>query len=366
MIYDASSGSPLPPAGSTGGNPELRSRQGPSTTDLSRRPARLGRGRPWRCARLRRGPGIADAVTKMLPGGGGASGGFRLPIIEGPVADLRHADGPAGRPGDVHMAPLELKAEFSAFFSIFGPLGVSINAEFARAVRPVHVRLRHAGHSRVRRQRLPQPAAAVRRPLCRRPRRKGNDVPELQFDAGLWAAAELNLGIARGGVGGGLFAEIDFEPARPRRRRQGAHQGDGHQHPQRDRVRRRRRWRRWRSSTSPASSRPSCSPSSRSTSASSSSTRSSTSPTRSRCSTSRYVFDRCPTLATELGNGVLQLNIGKNAAAAHRGRPDRSARGSSASSRRNQRAVFDMSHVLGLGASLGVDESEARSTRPPA
>ena len=36
-------------------------------------------------------------------------------------------------------------------------------------------------------------------------------MPELQFDAGLWAAAELNLGIARGGVGGGLFAEIDFD-----------------------------------------------------------------------------------------------------------------------------------------------------------
>src|SRR6185295_8370591 len=39
---------------------------------------------------------------------------------------------------------------------------------------------------------------------------KGKDVPELHFDAGLWAAAELNLGIARGGVGGGLFAEINF------------------------------------------------------------------------------------------------------------------------------------------------------------
>ena len=36
-------------------------------------------------------------------------------------------------------------------------------------------------------------------------------MPELQFDAGLWAAAELNLGIARGGVGGGLFAEINFD-----------------------------------------------------------------------------------------------------------------------------------------------------------
>ncbi len=38
----------------------------------------------------------------------------------------------------------------------------------------------------------------------------GQDPPELIFDAGLWAAAELNLGIARGGVGGGIFIDVDF------------------------------------------------------------------------------------------------------------------------------------------------------------
>ena len=38
----------------------------------------------------------------------------------------------------------------------------------------------------------------------------GPDPPELTFDGGLWAAAELNLGIARGGVGGGIFIGVDF------------------------------------------------------------------------------------------------------------------------------------------------------------
>ena len=38
----------------------------------------------------------------------------------------------------------------------------------------------------------------------------GEDPPELTFDGGLWAAAELNLGIARGGVGGGIFIDVDF------------------------------------------------------------------------------------------------------------------------------------------------------------
>src|SRR5262249_4801083 len=39
----------------------------------------------------------------------------------------------------------------------------------------------------------------------------GKDIAELQFKAGLWAAAELNLAVARGGVGGGLFADINFD-----------------------------------------------------------------------------------------------------------------------------------------------------------
>src|SRR5207249_11867205 len=38
----------------------------------------------------------------------------------------------------------------------------------------------------------------------------GDDPPELKFDGGLWAAAELNLGIARGGGGGGIFIGVDF------------------------------------------------------------------------------------------------------------------------------------------------------------
>src|SRR5262249_5377997 len=38
----------------------------------------------------------------------------------------------------------------------------------------------------------------------------GTPEDQLTFDAGLWAAAELNLAVARGGVGGGLFAHVKF------------------------------------------------------------------------------------------------------------------------------------------------------------
>src|SRR5262249_45493516 len=40
--------------------------------------------------------------------------------------------------------------------------------------------------------------------------RDGKPEDQIVVDAGLWAAAELNLGVARGGVGGGLFAHIVF------------------------------------------------------------------------------------------------------------------------------------------------------------
>ena len=44
-----------------------------------------------------------------------------------------------GQPADLvtfTMDALKLKADFSAFFSIFGPLGVSINAEFSAQFGP--------------------------------------------------------------------------------------------------------------------------------------------------------------------------------------------------------------------------------------
>jgi len=78
---------------------------------------------------------FSKAITKMRPGGA-ASGGFHMPIIENPQQIFGML---LGQPADLitfTMAPLELQAEFSAFFSIFGPLGVSINAEFGAQFGP--------------------------------------------------------------------------------------------------------------------------------------------------------------------------------------------------------------------------------------
>ena len=39
----------------------------------------------------------------------------------------------------------------------------------------------------------------------------GEDVPELTLGGGIAAAAECNLGVAEVGVGGGIYAEVDFD-----------------------------------------------------------------------------------------------------------------------------------------------------------
>ena len=108
------------------------------------------------------------------------------------------------------MAPLELQAEFSAFFSIFGPLGVSINAEFDAQFGPFKFGYDTFGIAEFAAGDFKNPLQLFDGLYVSDLDAKGNDVPEIQLDAGLWAAAELNLGIARGGVGGGLFANVDF------------------------------------------------------------------------------------------------------------------------------------------------------------
>jgi Ca2+-binding RTX toxin-like protein/outer membrane protein OmpA-like peptidoglycan-associated protein len=152
---------------------------------------------------------FSKAVVKMRPGGA-VHEGFSLPIIENPSQIFGLL---LGQPADLitfTMAPLELEAEFSAFFSILGPLGVSINAEFDAQFGPFTFGYDTLGITRFAQSDFRNPGLLFDGLFIGDLDAQGTDIPELQFDAGLWAAAELNLAIARGGVGGGLFAEIDF------------------------------------------------------------------------------------------------------------------------------------------------------------
>jgi|GEM_PF-6918000 len=155
-------------------------------------------------------PVLQDAIASMAAAAGAApKTKLSLPIIEDPSQIFGMLLGKHAVLIDLNLAPLDIKASFSAFFSILGPLGVSINADFM-----MHIHF-DFGYDTLGIEEFAK--GGFKNPLTLFDGFFINDVtpngqPEQQlvFDAGLWAAAELNLGVARGGVGGGLFAHIQF------------------------------------------------------------------------------------------------------------------------------------------------------------
>ena len=139
---------------------------------------------------------------------------WAFPILEDPMQAFGLL---MGRPAVLvtyDMAPLEFEFEYSQFFPIYGPLGVSINIEFGAVIDFAF------GYDTLGIQEFVD--SDFRNPLLLfdgfyvsdtdLPTGDfGTDVPELVLTGGLWAAAELNLGVARAGVGGGVFIEIDFD-----------------------------------------------------------------------------------------------------------------------------------------------------------
>ncbi|MDT8419498.1 MAG: calcium-binding protein, partial [Desulfuromonadales bacterium] len=160
-----------------------------------------------------------DAATKesmqTLTGGGG--GAFAFPILDNPSQVFGLLMGNDVTLVTYDLAPFFMKFEWSQFFPIYGPLGVSVNVEFS-----VDIDLAFGFDTYGIRQFID---ADFSNPLLIMnglyvsddPDLSDNDGipttddPELIFGGGLWAAAELNLGVARAGVGGGIFAEVEFD-----------------------------------------------------------------------------------------------------------------------------------------------------------
>jgi len=151
----------------------------------------------------------AKTVQKLKKPGGA----FAFPILEDPtqVFGLLMGESPVLVTYD--LEPLIVGFEQNFFFSIFGPLGVSLGliieftADFA------------FGYDTLGIEQFVE--NDFKNPLqlfngfyisdTENPDGSGADVPELIFLGGITAAAELNLGIARAGVAGGLFIEILFD-----------------------------------------------------------------------------------------------------------------------------------------------------------
>ncbi len=145
---------------------------------------------------------------------GNAGGGFSFPVFDDPSQIFGMLMGQPATLIAYDMAPLHFAFNWSQFFSIFGPLGVSINIGFSA---DIHFSF---GYDTLGIQEFVgsgfKNAAALLDGFYVSDTDKvtgefGTDVPELVLKGNLWAAAELNLGVARAGVAGGIFAEIDFD-----------------------------------------------------------------------------------------------------------------------------------------------------------
>jgi len=144
-------------------------------------------------------------------------GTFSFPFLTDPSQIFGLLQGKTATLVQYDIKPLTLEFNFSRFFPIYGPLGVSVglnaSVTFDSAV----------GYDTSGIQRFVDTGA--RNPVYLldgfyiddSPQANGVDDPELVFNAALTAAAELNLGIASAGVRASLGFRIEFDLFDPNR-----------------------------------------------------------------------------------------------------------------------------------------------------
>ena len=149
--------------------------------------------------------------------GGDSAGGFAFPFLQDPSQIFGLL---TGQPADLvtyDLPGLFFEFEYSQFFPIYGPLGISIGlvVEFLADTA--------FGYDTLGIQQFVD--SGFRNPglllnglfISDSPKLDGVDDPELVFGAELFAAAELNLGIASAGVGARLGFQILFDLFDPNR-----------------------------------------------------------------------------------------------------------------------------------------------------
>ncbi|MGA8049240.1 MAG: calcium-binding protein [Burkholderiales bacterium] len=167
--------------------------------------------------------GIISGVLGGLSGGSGdsadvlqgltshqAAGGFSFPFLEHPDQIFGLLMGKNVDLVAYDLGELDFGFEFHQFFSIFGPLGVSIGLIVEIMIDSAFIYdtqgIREFVDSGFKNPALLLDGFAI----AADPKLDGVDDPELRFFAELQAAAELNLGIARAGVAAAFGFQILF------------------------------------------------------------------------------------------------------------------------------------------------------------
>jgi Ca2+-binding RTX toxin-like protein len=112
---------------------------------------------------------------------------------------------------DYLIPPLSVDFSYLQLFPIFGPLSLSITINFGFDLELHSVGFDTYGYQRYARGGFQNAAVIFDGFYLNDLNAEGADTPEITFSFGLIGAAELNLGIARAGVQGGIDAKIYFD-----------------------------------------------------------------------------------------------------------------------------------------------------------
>jgi Ca2+-binding RTX toxin-like protein len=155
-------------------------------------------------------PASASKSFTQKLSGGGFGDGFSFPILTDPSQVFGLLMGKEATLIEYDMPALVFDFTYTQFFSIFGPLGVSITGNVGATI-DFSFGYDTAGIKHFVDTGFKNPALLFDGFYVGDLDDNGKDIPELQLRAGISAAAELNLGVARAGVAGGIFAVIDFD-----------------------------------------------------------------------------------------------------------------------------------------------------------
>ena len=166
------------------------------------------------------GKNAADIMKELLPpkkpdGTSGVKGGWSFPFLQKPTEIFGLLMGKSPTLIGYDLAPLSFGFDWGQFFPIWGPLGVAINVELKTTI-DLAFGFDTYGIKQFIDGGYTNPELVLNglfvsdHPSNVAWDGKGTDLPEVKLSGGLWAAAEVNLGIARGGVAGGIAAEVNF------------------------------------------------------------------------------------------------------------------------------------------------------------
>ncbi len=146
--------------------------------------------------------------------------GFAFPILSDPSQVFGLLTGQEVVLFGYDMPAFELEFEYTQFFPLYGPLGIGITGT-AYAKIDFAFGFDSSGLERFFDSGFTNPVLIFDGfYVSDNPEDvtgAGPDLDELQFDLGFFLSAELNLGIARAGVAGGIEASIDFDLFDPNR-----------------------------------------------------------------------------------------------------------------------------------------------------